>query len=121
VIHNIYSVDYIYNDKIYIISLSLSSHSESPTYAAVMLYSEQIRAARGLLSWSQGELARASRVGLATIQRIESKKGPAMGNVSTVIRIQQAFERAGIRFTDANMEGGIGVRLKSAKAKKPGR
>ena len=69
-----------------------------------MLYSEQIRAARALLSWRQEDLARAARVGLATIQRIEQSGGPFLGNVSTQLRIQQAFERAGIRLIDADSE-----------------
>jgi transcriptional regulator with XRE-family HTH domain len=85
-----------------------------------MLYSEQIRAARALLSWRQEDLARAARVGLATIQRIEQSGGPFLGNVSTQLRIQQAFERAGIRIIDADAEGGIGVRLELAKTKKKG-
>ncbi len=37
--------------------------------------------------------------------------GPVMGNVSTQLKIQEAFERAGIRFIDNDSSGGIGVRL----------
>jgi transcriptional regulator with XRE-family HTH domain len=75
-----------------------------------MRYSSQIRAARALLGWSQGKLARAAGVGLATLQRIEQNTGVVKGNFSTVLKIQKAFEQAGIRFTDGEA-GEIGVRL----------
>jgi transcriptional regulator with XRE-family HTH domain len=76
-----------------------------------MLQSEQMRAARGLLGWSQAELARVSRIGLATIQRIESRNGQVRGNISTLLSIQEAFEHAGIQFIEADSTGGIGLRL----------
>ena len=65
-----------------------------------MRHSAQIRAARGLLGWSQGKLARAAGVGLATLQRIEQSEGVVKGNFATVLKIQNALEQAGIRFTD---------------------
>jgi hypothetical protein len=34
-----------------------------------------------------------------------------MGYVSTLMRIQSAFEQAGIRFLNKDSEGGIGVHL----------
>jgi hypothetical protein len=34
-----------------------------------------------------------------------------MGYVSTLMRIQSAFEQAGILFLDNDLAGGIGVRL----------
>ena len=34
-----------------------------------------------------------------------------MGYVSTVLKIQAAFEKAGIQFTEEDQSGGIGVRL----------
>ena len=76
-----------------------------------MLHAEQIRAARSLLGWRQGDLAKASKVAPATIYRLEKGAGPVMGYVSTVTRIQSALEGAGIRFLDKDAEGGIGVRL----------
>ena len=69
-------------------------------------------------SWSQDDLAVAAEVGVATIRRIEVLKGIVTGNVSTQLRIQQAFERAGVRFIDADSTGGIGVRLDSSRPKK---
>jgi transcriptional regulator with XRE-family HTH domain len=64
----------------------------------------QIRAARALLGWSQGQLARRAGVGPATLQRIEQSDGIVKGNFSTIIKIQKALEQAGIRFTGAMAE-----------------
>jgi transcriptional regulator with XRE-family HTH domain len=75
-----------------------------------MRYSTQIRAARALLGWSQGQLARRAGVGVATLQRIEQNKGLVKGNFSTIIKIQKALEHAGIHFTEDDA-GAIGVRL----------
>jgi len=76
-----------------------------------MLQTAQIRAARALLGWNQGDLAKAANVSIATIRRIEAKEGPVMGYVSTLMSIQSAFESAGIRFLDNDSDSGIGVRL----------
>jgi transcriptional regulator with XRE-family HTH domain len=81
-----------------------------------MLQSAQIRAARALLGWRQEDLAKASKIGLATIARIEQGKGMVQGNFSTIMKIQQTLEREGISFI-ADPGGGIGVRLE----KKPQR
>jgi transcriptional regulator with XRE-family HTH domain len=86
-----------------------------------MLQAGQIRAARALLGWRQDDLARAADVGIATIRRIEILRGPVTGYVSTQLSIQQAFERAGIRFIDADGSGGIGIRLVSAHSKGRGK
>ena len=82
-----------------------------------MLQAAQIRAARALLGWRQEDLAKASKVGLATIARIEQGEGPVQGNFSTIMKIQLALESAGLTFI-ADPEGGIGVRL--AKKPQPG-
>jgi transcriptional regulator with XRE-family HTH domain len=80
-----------------------------------MLQAAQIRAARALLGWKQDDLAKVAKIGIATIRRIEGQEGPMMGYVSTLMRIQSAFEEAGIRFLDNDPEGGIGVRLRKQK------
>ena len=86
----------------------MSTGIESRTLAAMQ--AAQIRAARALLGWRQEDLAKAAKVGLATIARIEQGEGMVQGNFSTITKIQQALEREGISFT-ANHDGGIGVRL----------
>ena len=80
-----------------------------------MIFPAQIRAARALLDWRQDDLARAADVGITTIRRIEAQPGPVMGYVSTVLRLQAALEKAGIKFTDEDESGGIGVRLQKKK------
>ena len=83
-----------------------------------MIESAQIRAARALLDWRQEDLSKASGVGTATIQRIEKNDGPITGYVSTLVRIQAAFERAGIVFIDIDEVGGFGVRMAKKKKKR---
>jgi transcriptional regulator with XRE-family HTH domain len=80
-----------------------------------MLQAGQIRAARALLGWRQEDLAKAAKVGLATLARIEQREGQAQGNVSTIVRIQEALEKVGIRFLEDEGEG-YGVRLKRPEA-----
>jgi DNA-binding XRE family transcriptional regulator len=73
-----------------------------------MLESAQIRAALG---WRQEDLSKASGVGTATIQRIEKSHHPITGYVSTLLRIQAAFEQAGIHFIADDEMGGFSVRM----------
>jgi predicted transcriptional regulator len=80
-----------------------------------MLEPAQIRAARALLGWRQEDLSKASGVGTATIQRIEKSDGHITGYVSTVTRIQGAFEKAGILFISEDEVAGMGVRLAKKK------
>ena len=79
-----------------------------------MRHSSQIRAARALLGWSQANLAQFAGISLATLQRIEQNEGVVKGNFSTILKLQQALEEAGIRFTD-DEAGEIGVRLQTGK------
>jgi len=75
-----------------------------------MLQAAQIRAARALLGWRREDLAKAAKVGLATIARIEQGEGMVQGNFSTIMKIQEALEREGISFI-SEPKGGFGVRL----------
>jgi transcriptional regulator with XRE-family HTH domain len=82
-----------------------------------MISIEQIRAARGLVGWSQTQLAEAAERSLPTIKRLERDdgEGPA---VSDDVReaVRRALERAGVEFIAEN-GGGAGVRLKKRSAK----
>jgi transcriptional regulator with XRE-family HTH domain len=69
----------------------------------------QIKAARALLAWEQKDLAKASGLGLATVQRME-KMGLERSTVANAQKLLSAFEAAGIEFTTAD-NGGVGVRL----------
>lgn len=73
---------------------------------------EQIRAARGLLKWSARQLAEASGIGWATIQRLESKDGPLSGYDQTHAAIRLALEAQGVQFLESGqVAAGPGVAL----------
>ena len=83
-----------------------------------MIEPAQIRAARALLGWRQGDLSRASGLGTATIYRIEKASSGSTGYVSTLSRIQATFETAGVLFIDDDGSAGLGVRLAKTKKKR---
>ena len=83
-----------------------------------MIEPAQIRAARALLGWRQEDLSKTSRVGTATIRRIEKANNNRTGYVSTLSRIQAALETAGVLFIDDDGTAGIGVRLSRTKKRK---
>ena len=70
------------------------------------IFAAQIRAARALLQWSQGDLAAQSGVSPAVIARLERCATDARS--STVRAIRTAFEAAGISFTTA-WDGSYGI------------
>ena len=74
---------------------------------------EQIRAARGLLGWSQSELANRAGLSLPTVKRVEAGLGPRVSDAARA-RIQEALEIGGVRFIDEN-GGGPGVRLRKGR------
>jgi DNA-binding transcriptional regulator YiaG len=65
----------------------------------------QCRAARGLLNWTQVELAKRVGVAVKTIRNFETGRRKPHGLSRSAIR--QALEQAGIEFLD-----GDGVRIK---------
>lgn len=74
-----------------------------------MITPAQIRAARGLLAMSQGDLAKAVNLAGTSLGRIEN--GLVDPRSSTLARIQAALEARGVIFLPEN-GGGAGVRLK---------
>jgi len=77
-----------------------------------MRFAAQLRAARGLVGWTQSELASISGVGISTVRRMESSEGRLRGTAENVWKIQTALEQAGVVFTDQKDERGPGVRLR---------
>lgn len=69
-----------------------------------------MRAARGLLEWSQTQLAEAAGLSLPTIKRME-KLGPGRSSSDNVGSVKRALEAAGVIFIAENGEG-PGVRLR---------
>ncbi len=77
----------------------------------MFLTGPQVRAARGLVAWSQTDLASAASVGLATVQRLEAQDGMLRGMTDTIWKVRKALEQAGIIFIDGNGSTGPGVKL----------
>jgi transcriptional regulator with XRE-family HTH domain len=75
----------------------------------------QCRAARGLLEWSQQELAERAQVGVVTVHQLEASTSEPRR--ATLQAIRRAFEMAGVEFIDEN-GGGPGVRLRKRHQKK---
>jgi hypothetical protein len=80
--------------------------------------SAQLRAARALLRWSALDLAKASKVGVATIRRVEVIEGDIPVTSANELAIRRALEAAGVEFIDEN-GGGAGVRFRKPGKSKP--
>ena len=76
-----------------------------------MITPQQCRAARGLLDWSQQDLADKARIGIVTVRQLEA--GGHEPRPATLEVVRRALEAAGVEFIDAN-GGGPGVRLRES-------
>ncbi len=74
-----------------------------------MVTRQQIRAARGLLEWTQAEVADAAGLSLNAMNAIE--RGASTPRAKNLAAIRSALEAAGVEFISEN-GGGPGVRLK---------
>jgi transcriptional regulator with XRE-family HTH domain len=79
-----------------------------------MVTAAQCRAARGLLDWSQLELASKAGIGIVTVRQLEG--GGHEPRRATLHVVRQCFENAGVEFIDEN-GGGPGVRLRKSPKK----
>ena len=79
-----------------------------------MISSSQIRAARAFLRWSADDLAKASKIGIATIRRFELQEGIPSGQVRILEALKSTLEDAGVEFL-GSPEDGLGVRLRPKK------
>lgn len=80
-----------------------------------MITAAQIRAARGLLKWTQGSLAAKSGLSIVTLNMIESEA--VHPRKSTLAAIRQALESGGVEFIGGG--GGVGVRFKGQSPGEP--
>ena len=76
-----------------------------------MLTGAQIRAARALLRWSAGILAKESGLSLPTLQRMEATDGVPASYSKNLEAVENALTKAGINFISEN-GGGVGVRFR---------
>ena len=79
-----------------------------------MITPSQCRAARGLIDWTQQDLADAARIGVATIRLFEGEA--AESRHATLAVLRRAFELAGVEFIDEN-GGGPGLRLRKRRGR----
>ena len=80
-----------------------------------MVTPEQCRAARGLLDWSQQDLAHRAGLGIVTVRQMEA--GLNEPRRSTLEVVRRAFEKAGVELIDENGSG-PGVRLRRRRRSK---
>jgi len=74
-----------------------------------MISSAQCRAARGLLDWSQQELAERAGVGVVTVRQLEA--GTHQPRRSTLEVVRRCLESGGVEFIEEN-GGGVGARFR---------
>ncbi|MGA7324079.1 MAG: helix-turn-helix transcriptional regulator [Rhodomicrobium sp.] len=80
-----------------------------------MITAAQIRAARGLLKWTQAALAAKSGLSIVTLNMIESETvQPRRGSLEA---IKQALENGGVEFIGT--PGPAGVRFRQENPKPP--
>ncbi len=80
-------------------------------YLTLMITAAQSRAARGLIEWSQEQLAVESHLGLSTIRDFEkARRVPTHNNL---MGIKMALESAGVQFLEVGDSAtGAGVAMK---------
>lgn len=76
-----------------------------------MISIEQIKGARGLLEWTQDDLAQASKLSKPAINNLERRI--ARPRINTIFKIQKALEGAGVEFID----GGVRFRTETLNVK----
>jgi hypothetical protein len=75
-----------------------------------------------LVRWSALDLAKASKVGVATIRRVEVMEGTIPVTSANEAALRAALEAAGVEFIDDNGGGGgPGVRLRKPTRGKSGK
>lgn len=80
-----------------------------------MISSAQIRAARGLLKWTQATLAHKAGISGVTLNMIESDSVDP--RASTLRSIEKVLDRAGVELIGTEREG-LGVRFRASRRKR---
>jgi transcriptional regulator with XRE-family HTH domain len=74
---------------------------------------QESRAARGLLNWSQTQLAEASLLGISTVRNFEAELRET--TAANLAAIRNAFEKAGVIFEDDGRHVGVKLKIKRGK------
>jgi predicted transcriptional regulator len=80
-----------------------------------MIISAQIRAARGLLKWTQAMLAHKAAISVVTLNMIENDSVDP--RASTLRAIEDTLAKAGVKFI-GNERDGVGVSMRPARLNK---
>ena len=78
----------------------------------ILISGRHLRAARGLLGWTQKDLAKRGKVALGTLRKMEESDGTVDARTDTLIKVMTALDKAGIEFLNDDQPG---VRLKKKK------
>jgi predicted transcriptional regulator len=81
-------------------------------FVLIRITGRHLRAARGLLGWTQSHLAKKAGVGLGTIRRMEDFEERVGARTDTLDKVILVLERAGIEFFNGDSPG---VRLRAKK------
>lgn len=88
-------------------------YTTTPKKERAAIVPAQIRAARGLVGWTQEQLATAAEVGLSTVRDIEGqRRGDQIGAISAIVR---ALENEGVTFIAGDASDGPGVRISTGQ------
>jgi hypothetical protein len=79
-------------------------------FGLIVITGRHIRAARGLLGWAQGELAKKAKVALGTVRKMEGSDGPVGSRTDSLFKVVAVLEKAGVEFIDS---GQPGVRMRA--------
>jgi transcriptional regulator with XRE-family HTH domain len=85
---------------------------KNDTKNAILLTPAQCRAARGLVDWSQDDLAAATGGAVAKRTIVRFEKGETEPHNGTLSALRAALETAGAVFIPTDNNGGPGVRLR---------
>ena len=84
-------------------------------FPLILITGRHLRAARGLLGWTQRDLAKRGKVALGTLRKMEESDGHVDSRTDTLVRVMTALEKAGVEFLNDDRPG---VRLTKRPEKK---
>jgi transcriptional regulator with XRE-family HTH domain len=77
---------------------------------------QESRAARGLLNWTQTQLAQASLIGISTVRNFEGEHHET--TAANLAAIRGAFEKAGVIFENDGKHVGVKLRIRPGRDRK---
>jgi transcriptional regulator with XRE-family HTH domain len=78
----------------------------------IIISGRHVRAARGLLGWTQADLCKKAKIALGTIRKMEASDDSVRVQTETLGRVVGAFEKAGVEFLN---DGEPGVKMRRSR------